>query len=804
MKEKEYKYDAFISYRHCELDKYVAENLHKILETYELPKNVKQKLGITGRTIKRVFRDQDELPLSSNLEDPIIDALNNSKYLIVICSPRLKESLWCKKEIETFKKIRGRKNIFCVLIEGEPVDSFPEEVCFDEIETVDKNGKKKKERKPVEPLAADVRGETKKEVLKKIKEEKLRLIAPMYNLDYDDLKQRHKQRKMKKIIYTSTIAACVFFLFALYSTFMLLKISSQQKTLKLHQALSLANESKKYLDEDSRRNAVKSAYEALTKFNGVKMPYTQEAEYALVESLGVYNAGVTYKAMDEIKTKGVIDYVKSSPDYKYAITIDESEEITLWDINKLKKIKSYNDINIFATNDEQFTFVGENKFAYISKDGSVKILSLKDGKLLKEIKKKTYSYTSISSDINGKYIAVNDSPDLYLYETEDYKLVGEYKTSEKNNISREMRFTKDGKNLFITTSVKNYDIGKSIKSEFHVFNTKDLKEKDSFIVDAEYFKDIIEEGNNVYILNNQSQGLENIHMVLVSYDYKNNKVNYINEKLDGFGKYITKSEVDGVNNIALVHGNVVDIIDMKNGERFKSYSISSDVLGIFTTSLGNVYLAFGTDGSVNFINPKERDNLKYPGLFEFNINQYNFIFRNESGYILIPKYENRMIYYEQNSNKKIKDLDIKLDYVSDEGIKINEYDKVKKDFNLKKKNLVKKIIYADNKKILVVSYTDDTVSLYSVKDKKHITTTDNIDAIDHYFGKDKHGRMYLGNSSNTYIFDKEYNKVGHIISMAKLDKKSNRVIISNNGKYSSLPIYTLDYLLKEAKEYLNK
>jgi hypothetical protein len=170
--DKEFKYDAFISYRHCDLDKFVAENLHKVLETYELPKNVKEKLGITGRTIKRVFRDQDELPLSSNLEDPIVDALNNSKYLIVICSPRLKDSMWCKKEIETFKKVRGRKNIFCVLIEGEPVDSFPEEVCFDEVETKDKNGKKKIERIPVEPLAADVRGENKKEVLKKIKEKK--------------------------------------------------------------------------------------------------------------------------------------------------------------------------------------------------------------------------------------------------------------------------------------------------------------------------------------------------------------------------------------------------------------------------------------------------------------------------------------------------------------------------------------------------------------------------------------------------------------------------------------------------------
>ena len=132
--KKVYKYDAFISYRHCKLDKFVAENLHRILETYELPKNIKEKLNIKSKTIRRVFRDQEELPLSSNLEDPIISALEDSKYLIVVCSPRLKDSLWCKKEIETFKKLRGRKNIFCVLIEGEPEDSFPEEVLFDEQE----------------------------------------------------------------------------------------------------------------------------------------------------------------------------------------------------------------------------------------------------------------------------------------------------------------------------------------------------------------------------------------------------------------------------------------------------------------------------------------------------------------------------------------------------------------------------------------------------------------------------------------------------------------------------------------------
>ena len=31
MENKKYKYDAFISYRHCDLDKFVAENIHKTL-----------------------------------------------------------------------------------------------------------------------------------------------------------------------------------------------------------------------------------------------------------------------------------------------------------------------------------------------------------------------------------------------------------------------------------------------------------------------------------------------------------------------------------------------------------------------------------------------------------------------------------------------------------------------------------------------------------------------------------------------------------------------------------------------------
>lgn len=39
------KYDAFISYRHCDVDQFVAKNLHKKLEAFKLPKASKELLS---------------------------------------------------------------------------------------------------------------------------------------------------------------------------------------------------------------------------------------------------------------------------------------------------------------------------------------------------------------------------------------------------------------------------------------------------------------------------------------------------------------------------------------------------------------------------------------------------------------------------------------------------------------------------------------------------------------------------------------------------------------------------------------
>ena len=800
MEEKNFKYDAFISYRHCDLDKFVAENLHRILESYELPKNIKEKLNIEGKAFKRVFRDQEELPLSSNLEDPIVAALKESKYLIVICSPRLKDSLWCKKEIQTFKKLRGRKNIFCVLIEGEPSDSFPEEVLFDEEEITLKNGKTKKEKILVEPLAADVRGVDKKEVLKKLKEEKLRLIAPMYNLDYDDLRQRHKLQRQRKLLITALIVAAACILFTLYTLIMLIKINSQQKILKNHQALSLSSKAEEYMKKDSRYNAIKSAYQALTNFNGVKMPYTQEAEYALSESLGVYNAGTSFKAISEITTKGVTDYIKNSQNRKYIALYDESEEITLADGKTLKKVAIFNDINGFAITNNSFTFVSDNIFAYINKDGNINLINTKNGKLIKEIKKEEEKITSVQGGYTGNYLTYTDNHKLYIYNIKDKKVVGKIVTNDK--YLNEIRYSEDDNYVFAFTRENKINILEDENITVHTIETTSAKETNSFVLNVGYIESIITKDDNVYILANKSIG-SSFTMVVASYNYKNGNHNWTNTYDGNWGKFINRSYKEGTNNLAIVNNDTLKVIDMADGNLIETFNTSSEIINIYSYSDSEIYLLFNSDGSVNYINMEYKNNVEYKGKYELNLDKYTKVVTAENGYLLLPLNENRAVYYEANSNKKIKEEKLELDYPSDDSIRKTELDKIKKQYNVKNKNLVSRVFYDDKKELLFVNYTDESLAIYNVKDKRLLNIIDKLGKINHYFGKDKYGRTYIGDLSDSYILDKNYQKIGHIKSLAKLDNKNNKVIVSYNNKYYSLPIYTLNDLLKEAKEYLN-
>ena len=268
---KEYKYKAFISYRHLSPDKDIADKLQKMLENYKLPKSFKEKKD-SGNW--RVFRDETELTTSSDLSNDIKKALTESEYLIVVCSEATAKSKWCMEEIKYFKTLHheNNANIITLVADGNPEKVFPEELCKELVRT-EEDGVVKYVERLVEPLAANVASDNLKTSLKKLKTEFLRIVAPMIGCGYDDLYNREHKKKVKRLITVGSIVLSLLLIFAVYNSAMLWQINNQKI------ALAAANE-----DLQKKTEELDQSNKTLTKANEELANKTREAEANLEEA----------------------------------------------------------------------------------------------------------------------------------------------------------------------------------------------------------------------------------------------------------------------------------------------------------------------------------------------------------------------------------------------------------------------------------------------------------------------------------------------------------------------------------------
>ena len=396
--EEEWQYDAFISYRHTQPDSFVAQTLHRYLESFKLPRSVvrhkeEENDGSRIKTrIRRVFRDREELPLVSNLADPITEALEHSEYLIVICSPRLNESMWCRKEIETFIQTHDRDHVLAVLAEGEPETSFPEELLYREEKEYKSDGSVICKKVPVEPLAADVRGNTHREIRRKIKSELLRLAAPMFDCNYDDLKQRHREQRMRKVLLTSVSASVVCLLIGLVSTAAALKIQNQSR--QIEEGAKLIYEQSEVIEEqyeESQRRITEAyAREALgcleegNRMRGLAvgvMAYQNylpelstrdqiaadcpaQLMYSLSELLYLYENDTRIKPDRILEAQSAIRFMKVSPKGGRVMALGDSGRLTVWESLHESNMISFRPVGVNLSWECQAGFLSEDRILY--------------------------------------------------------------------------------------------------------------------------------------------------------------------------------------------------------------------------------------------------------------------------------------------------------------------------------------------------------------------------------------------------------------------------------------------------------
>lgn len=190
---------AFISYNHRDVR--WAKWLRRKLEWYRLPSEIHNEFE-DSRYIRPVFRDRDELD-TGILGNELRQRLENSKYLIVICSPNSAQSAWVSDEVQAFIDMGRLEYIIPFIIDGEPQSYADGKACERPLlgECFPKALRQWNTEHPQESLlgiAVNDDGE------KNRQKAFVRVVSRMLGVSFDTLWRRHKRE-----VRTIVIAICV-------------------------------------------------------------------------------------------------------------------------------------------------------------------------------------------------------------------------------------------------------------------------------------------------------------------------------------------------------------------------------------------------------------------------------------------------------------------------------------------------------------------------------------------------------------------------------------------------------------------
>lgn len=507
------KYNAFISYRHSLEDNKIAKEVQTQLEHFHIPHKIRKLTG--KKRIERIFRDKEELPITSDLNEDIDYALGHSDYLIVLCSTHTSESIWVQKEIETFLINHTKKEILTVLVDGEPEDVIPEILTHDTVTRTLKDGSEITNEEVIEPLSCDYRLPIKQAR----KEELPRIAATIIGCSYDELMRRRRQYKIRRAVIATSIVGALVIAIMGYLLWSLAKINENYQKSLVAQSQTLAVQSEKALDEGDKVKAIELALQGLPSEDNPDMPVTDEAWKALSESLGTYIApGLNVcEPTWKYEMESVIYEFYTNSDNSIIAAADTANNIRVWaaethevlaDISYVgEPIKGFGfagedrlvvitskrmvgfdtsdweeawsvDVDVYAGNvDNSISSVVDSNIFAAKTDEGIIVADSSDGEIIKQITKDDVGVdaiyeTKISAD--GTMLALHCSPSIYdatlnstvyLYDVVDDSFT---KIQEDLVLILADRFNKDGD--YVVLSLGEQDSYSGIFGDTQIMN----------------------------------------------------------------------------------------------------------------------------------------------------------------------------------------------------------------------------------------------------------------------------------------------------------------------------------------------
>ncbi len=200
-----YSYFAFISFQNA--DAKDAVRLQHAIESYRLPAVLCKNDRSIPRRIKPLYCYLNDMHAGEELMQELKSRMEQSRYLIVVCSPRAAQSAYINSGIDYFVSLGRRDSIIPIIVDGVPYSGDAATECFpealrrhfprhtDPLQDHSILGINIHEQ-GVSPRASYSRA-------------MLMVVARMLQLDFDGLLLRDKQRRRKRAILASILSFIV-------------------------------------------------------------------------------------------------------------------------------------------------------------------------------------------------------------------------------------------------------------------------------------------------------------------------------------------------------------------------------------------------------------------------------------------------------------------------------------------------------------------------------------------------------------------------------------------------------------------
>ena len=226
------KYDAFLCYH--EVHARQARELQRKLEHHRIPRELRRRPGLGGDTASRshlsIFCPEHRDDASRDL---FLPALDESAFLIVLCSRRCARDPRVDAQVRAFKRLGRPHHILPVILDGEPnaadggTGFTAGDECFPDALKHDLGADGEWSRSPkFEPIAADARPH---------KDDPdavvLKIAAGLLGVGFDDLyhrEQRRQRRHLRIVVAASLVLTALLGALALQAF-----LAEQQSRLQL-------------------------------------------------------------------------------------------------------------------------------------------------------------------------------------------------------------------------------------------------------------------------------------------------------------------------------------------------------------------------------------------------------------------------------------------------------------------------------------------------------------------------------------------------------------------------------------------